>query len=188
MFEKELQDAKNRLFDLISERSVKKGEPKKLASGRISSSYFNMKLTLSQPQGLLDVADLMLAQLRAMPCDYIGGVEMGSVPVANAISMRSLNWDRAVPLIWVRKQAKDHGAQALVEGEKLQLLKGKRVVMTEDVTTTAGSVLKAICAAREMGMKIEHVLTIIDRQEGAAQALAAEGLKLSALFSKSDFD
>ncbi len=176
-----------RLKEIVRERSFSEGEAKKLASGRSSNFYFNMKMTMSQPEALNLIADLMLEKLAEGPCDFVGGLAMGAVPIVNAISMRSHQTGNPVPLIWIRKEAKEHGTQATIEGEPIENLGGKTAVMVEDVTTTGGSVMKAIDAVREHGVTVDRVITIVDRQEGAEEALTQNGLTLSSLLTAEDF-
>ena len=176
-----------RLKEIVRERSFSEGEAKKLASGRSSNFYFNMKMTMSQPEGLVLIADLMLEKLAEGPCDVVGGLAMGAVPIVNVISMRSFQTGNPIPLIWIRKEAKEHGTQATIEGETIANLAGKTAVMVEDVTTTGGSVMKAIETVRAQGVTVDRVITIVDRLEGAADALKAQGLALSCLLDADDF-
>lgn len=176
-----------RLKEIVRERSFSEGETRRLASGRASAFYFNMKRTLSQPEGLYLVAELMLREIRKEKCDVIGGLEMGAVPILNSVAMLSFQKGAPVPLFWIRKKAKEHGTRELIEGEDAEALAGKTAIMLEDVTTTGGSVLKAIGQARENAMTISTVLTIVDRMEGARENLAAHGVALNALFTADDF-
>ncbi|MEM8645339.1 MAG: orotate phosphoribosyltransferase [Pseudomonadota bacterium] len=176
-----------RLKEIVRDRSFSEGEAKTLASGRTSNFYFNMKMTMSQPEGLVLIADLMLDKLAEGPCDVVGGLAMGAVPIVNAISMRSFQTGSPIPLIWIRKEAKEHGTQATIEGEDMANLAGKTAVMVEDVTTTGGSVMKAIEAVRANGVTVDRVITIVDRLEGAEDALSKEGLSLTCLLNADDF-
>jgi len=176
-----------RLKEIIRARSFSEGETRRLASGRASAFYFNMKRTLSQPEGLYLVAELMLREIRKEKCDVIGGLEMGAVPILNSVAMLSFQKGAPVPLFWIRKKAKEHGTRELIEGEDAAALAGKTAIMLEDVTTTGGSVLKAIGQARENAMTISTVITIVDRMEGASENLAAHGVALKALFTADDF-
>ena len=88
----------------------------------------------------------------------------------------------------MRKQAKDHGTQSLIEGlAKGETLKGKRVVVVEDVTTTGGSALKAVEALKAQGGVIVRVLTLVDRKEGAADTFAKAGIAFTPILSTDDF-
>ena len=88
----------------------------------------------------------------------------------------------------MRKQAKEHGTQSLIEGlPNGDSLKGKRVVVVEDVTTTGGSAIKAAEAVRAEGAEVVGVVTVIDREEGAADAFAAANLTLTPILTLADF-
>ena len=88
----------------------------------------------------------------------------------------------------MRKKPKEHGVKALVEGlADTQSLDGRRVMIVEDVTTTGSSIMQAVEAARAAGAEIACVLTIVDRDEGAAEAVAEHGLHLKHLFTAADF-
>ena len=75
-----------------------------------------MKMTMSQPEALNLIADLMLEKLEEGPCDFVGGLAMGAVPIVNAISMRSHQTGKPVPLIWIRKEAKEYGTKGYNRG------------------------------------------------------------------------
>lgn len=179
-------EMRSRLRDIIRVRSFSERESK-LASGRTSSYYFDMKMTLSQPEGLFLIAELMLAEIAKEKCDYVGGLEMGAVPVLNAIALRSYERGDQIPLFWIRKEPKAHGTMKLLEGEHLDVLRGKSAVMVDDVTTTGGSVLKAIQEARRNDIVVNTVITVVDRLEGAAANLAEHAITLKALLDASDF-
>lgn len=117
-----MEDAEKlaRLKEIVRERSFSEGETKTLASGRSSNFYFNMKMTMSQPEALNLIADLMLEELANGACDVVSGLAMGAVPIVNAISMRSHQTGNPIPLIWIRKEAKEHGTQATIEGKRSQ--------------------------------------------------------------------
>lgn len=175
------------LREIIRAKSFSEGKERKLASGVTSGFYFDMKRTLSDPQGSLLVARLTLKLLRGRPCDFIGGLEMGAVPIAASVATLSAVEGRPIPFFWVRKQPKDHGTQSLIEGPLAENMNGKQVVILEDVTTTGGSSLKAVAALREAGAQVATVITIVDRLEGASDNMAAQGLELAPLFTADDF-
>ena len=182
-------DERNRLFEIIQERSFSEGETKTLASGKASNFYFDMKRTMSQPEALNLIADLVLDIIGQDECDFVGGLEMGAIPILNAVAMRSVEFrsGRSIPNFWIRKQPKEHGTKSLLEGHDIEELREKTAVMVDDVTTTGKSVLKAIREARKNGLEVTRVITIVDRLEGARENLAKEGIKLSFLFDADDF-
>ena len=165
---------KARLIDIIKARSFQSGKEIKLASGRTSTYYFNMKPTMLDAEGAHTIATLILEAIAGMKPDLVGGLEMGAVPIASAVAAVSRAEGRPVNAFFVRKQAKEHGTQSLVEGLPAgDSMSGKRVVIVEDVTTTGGSAIKAAEALRAEGAEIVGVVTIVDREEGAADAFAA---------------
>jgi orotate phosphoribosyltransferase len=110
------------------------------------------------------------------------------VPLAGAIAQ--LSWIKGHPIaaFFVRKKPKEHVAPHAVEGlAKGESLKGKRVVVVEDVTTTGGSALKAVEAVREAGAEVALVLTMVDREEGATEAFAQAGLEFRSLYRAAEF-
>jgi orotate phosphoribosyltransferase len=113
---------------------------------------------------------------------------MGAVPIATAAAVASHRRGRAVAAFFVRKKAKDHGEQKLVEGlPKGEGLNGKNVVVVEDVTTTGGSALQAVEAVQAEGGNVVLVLTIVDRLEGASENFASLRLPFRALFTADEF-
>lgn len=175
---------RERLRQIIAERSFSQGEAVVLASGKSSNFYFDMKLTMLDPDGLDLLADLVLEKARDLPAAYIGGLAMGAVPVAVAVLLKSKDTNRPLQGFWVRKEAKEHGTRRLADG---YLPDGSDVLIVDDVTTSGGSVLKAIEEVRSRGCKVNAVITIVDREEGAKEKLAANGVNLIALFDRGDF-
>ena len=176
-----------RLADIIFTRSFGRGEIT-LASGRKSDFYFNLKPTMLDPEGAALLAELTFEALKDDKLDYVGGLEMGAVPLAGAIAQ--LSWLKKAPIgaFFVRKKPKEHGARLAVEGlAKGESLRGKRVVIVEDVTTTGGSAIKAVEAVRDAGAEIALVFTMVDRDEGAEAAFAEAGLTFRSLFKASEF-
>ncbi|MGH6822608.1 MAG: orotate phosphoribosyltransferase, partial [Methylocella sp.] len=85
---------------------------------------------------------------------------------------------------FVRKLAKEHGAQERIDGH---LRDGAEVLMVDDVATTGGSILKAIEGMGGHGAYVRRALAVVDREEGAAANLAKQGIRLAAIFKRSDF-
>ena len=176
-----------RLSEIIRKRSFGRGEIT-LASGRKSDFYFNLKPTMLDPEGAALLAEVTFEALRDDNLDYIGGLEMGAVPLAGAIAQWSWLKGHPIAAFFVRKKPKEHGAKLAVEGlAKGETLQGKRIVIVEDVTTTGGSALKAVEAVREAGGEIVLVLTMVDREEGAAETFAQAGLPFRSLYRASEF-
>jgi len=180
--------ARARLFEIIARKSFSEGAEIRLASGRTSTFYFNMKPTMMDPEGAALIAELILDTLKDESVDYIGGLEMGAVPIVSAVAPASCVAGRPIPAFFVRKKTKEHGTRRRIEGLGPGVSLGdKDVVIVEDVTTTGGSALEAVRLVRAAGGRVTTVLTLVDRGEGAAEALAKEGLTLKALFHAEDF-
>jgi orotate phosphoribosyltransferase len=179
---------RSRLIAIIAARSFSSGPEMKLASGRTSNIYFNMKPTMLHPEGAYLIGALLLDAIAADAPELVGGLEMGAVPIATAVAAVSHAKATPVAAFFVRKQAKEHGTQSLIEGlAKQDTIAGKRVVIVEDVTTTGGSALKAVAAVQAAGAVVVRVATVVDRQEGAAEAFAASGMLFTALLTAADF-
>jgi orotate phosphoribosyltransferase len=176
-----------RLAEIIRRRSFGRGEIT-LASGRKSDFYINLKPTMLDPEGAALLAELTFDALKDDNLDYIGGLEMGAVPIAGSIAQ--ISWLKGHPIaaFFVRKKPKEHGARLAVEGlAKGETLQGKRVVIVEDVTTTGGSAIKAVDAVRDAGGEIVLVFTMVDREEGAAENFAQAGVPFRSLYKASEF-
>lgn len=177
-----------RLRTIIAAKSFGQGAEITLASGKKSNFYFNMKPTMLDPEGASLIGELILECARAQKPDLVGGLELGAIPIACAVAMASHLRGAPVPAFIVRKQPKEHGTKQRIEGfAPGDGLAGKNVLMVEDVTTTGGSILDAIKVVREAGGNVTCAITVVDRLEGAADALAAEGVQLIALLSTKDF-
>ncbi|GMV06000.1 MAG: orotate phosphoribosyltransferase [Gemmatimonadota bacterium] len=174
-------DHRERLKELLVERSVRLGEFT-LASGARSSYYVDARRTTMCAEGQFLVGHVAWALLRQSGLDptHVGGLTMGADPVAYAIAHRS--WLEGHPLdaFSVRKKAKEHGTGQRIEGG---LPGDARCILVEDSMTTGSSALAAADAIREHGASIVGVFTLVDRQEGGAVRLAAEGLRLLAAFT-----
>jgi orotate phosphoribosyltransferase len=178
------ETARPELLRLLRTLSYRRGTVV-LASGRESDFFIDCKQAVLTAEGHALVAELMLDALRTLPkCDAVAGVALGGCPLASAVSHLSQLRGRPVHALYVRKQAKDHGTQRLVEGP---FTPGMRVVILEDVITTAGSTLQAVEILRSVGAQVVGVVVLVDRLEGGAEALAGAGLPVFALYTRHDF-
>ena len=112
-----------------------------------------------------------------MEADVISGVFLGSIPLVTALSLQT-----GIPFIMVRKEKKDHGTGKLIEGV---LPEGARVLVVEDVITSAGSALFAVDLLRQEGAKVDTVISVIDRESGGPEALKAQDVRLLPLLRAS---
>ena len=150
----------------------------RLRSGRGSAVYWDKYRFESDPVVLAAVADVLAALLP--PGSRLAALEMGGIPVGVALSART-----GVPCLFVRKRPKQYGTCQQIEGG---FAPGDRVVLVEDVVTSGGAVCDAIEAARAVGLITEHVLCVIDREQGGGEAFAALGCELRAGFKMSELE
>ena len=172
------------LIELIEQRALKRGSFT-LASGRTASFYLDAKQVVLDAQGSMLVGRAILQRLQdlgGLP-EAIGGMSIGADPITSAAVTMAGVAGLSLKGFMVRKEPKGHGMQRYVEGP---VEPGQRVVIVEDVTTTGGSSLLAIDRATEFGLRVERVVTVIDRLAGAAEAFAARGIPLEPLVTIRD--
>lgn len=158
----------------------------KLASGSVSPFYIDCRVVMAHPGPRHLVAELAFHALKAIPCQCVGGLELGAVSIATAISAFGFTGTprREWRTFVVRKQAKDHGLGKLIEGAAES---GDRAVIVDDVLTSGGSLLRAVQVAREAGLMVTHALVIVDRKEQEGRArVEHEGLTLISLLTIDD--
>lgn len=181
---------KAELLELLKKKSVFHGDFT-LASGAKSRFYVDCKLTTFDPRGAWLVGRLMHSLIRreeavrGLKIDGLGGLTMGSDPIALAVSMVSYSSKDARPLqaFAVRKSPKSHGQTKLIEGN---FAKGDTVVVLDDVVTRGESTITAIDAVLKEGGKIPFVAVLIDRQEGGRDKIEARGFPVVSLFNRLD--
>lgn len=159
-----------------------------LASGKTSDFFIDCKRVILTAQGHVWVGEAMLEVLLAAPpgerAQGVAGVALGGCPLASAVSLTSALRGAPMDALYVRKEAKDHGTRALIEGT---VTAGLRLALLEDVLTTGGSSRAAIDRLREAGHTVTEVVALVDRREGGVEALREAGLRATALFAREDF-
>jgi orotate phosphoribosyltransferase len=176
---------KEELKAIIKEMSYEEREVT-LASGRKSNFYFDGKQTTLHAKGGLLVGKAFWELIKELDVevDGVGGLTLGADPIATATSIAAQLDGQDVHAFIIRKEPKGHGTGQWLEGRK-NLPPGSKVVIVEDVTTTGGSSLKAVERAVEEGLEVVAVVTLVDREEGAREAIEGAGQVLKAVFTKS---
>ena len=172
------------LQQLLADRSARRGRFT-LSSGRESTLYIDARLTTMSPEGLVLIGQLGLQAIESAGwrVQSVGGLTLGADPVAYAISYASSVAGRPVRAFTVRKEAKSHGTQRLIEGPFAQ---GDHVAIIEDVITTGASALRATAVVRDQGGVVQGVLAVVDRDEGGREAIEREGIPVITLTRVSD--
>ncbi len=160
-------DVSRRLLELFKSRAVFFGNFT-LASGKQSTYYINSKRAIFNAEAVWLLGEVIYQMTRTMNLQALGGPEVGAIPLATAAAMRYHEHGQSIEAFYVRKQAKGHGSKEMVEG----IVKpGDQVAIVEDVLTTGGSVLQAIREVERLDARIAAVICIVDRLEGAREAL-----------------
>lgn len=151
-----------------------------LVNGAKSKYYIDVKRAATKPKTLRIICEHIIEKMKnhVIEPDYIACVELGGVPIGVMVSDRT-----NLPLIIVRKKIKDHGTKTSLVGD-FEI--GKTALLLEDVTTTGASVLSAINALKNEGLYVDTVITVVDRQEGAEEALSKIGIVLISLTTARD--
>jgi len=160
----------------IADVSLLRGEFT-LRSGRKSNYYLDKYRFETQPDVLAALGKLF-AEYVTEKTDRIAGAELGAVPLAAAAGMAS-----GKPIVFIRNQKKDYGTAKQVEGV---LNPGEAVLIVEDVLTTGGQVLEAAKTLQDLGAKVEKIVAVIDRLEGARENIEKAGFTFESLFTTKD--
>ena len=175
-----MSDARDALLNEIVDKAVVRGRVT-LSSGREADYYVDLRrITLDGVAAPL-VGPVMLDLTADLEYDAVGGLTLGADPVAGAMLHASAARGKRLDAFVVRKANKAHGLQRRIEGTEV---KGRRVLVVEDTSTTGGSPLTAVEAVREAGGEVVAVAVIVDR--GAEPKVTQEGLPYLAAYSLAD--
>lgn len=175
--------AHQRLVDLLRSRSVRTGQFT-LASGKQSDFYVDARQTTLHAEGARLVAEAILDRL-APDVVAVGGLTLGADPIACSVAALSTLRGHPIHAFLIRKEAKGHGTGQYCEG-LANVPSGSHVAIVEDTTTTGGSLLAACDRAKGAGLVVVQCLTVVDREEGAAEAIGAAGYHLEALTTRTE--
>ena len=177
------QDRKD-LFHLLKTIAFQRGKFI-LSSGKESNFYLDARLvTLSAPGAYL-TARIILDMISKDTPDAIGGPTLGADPMVGAIASLSHQAGRPINTFIIRKQPKAHGKQQQVEGPLLK--EGGSVVIIDDVATTGKAFVESIEVLQKMNIKVKQAICIIDRGEGAREAVAKYNVPLTSIFTIAEF-
>lgn len=147
-----------------------------LTSGAISNYYIDIKRASTNPHVLKKIAKTMAEYTKGY--DLIAGMELGAVPLAVALSLET-----NIPYVIIRKEKKEHGMSKQIEGDDV---KGKKIIIVEDVTTSGSSVIKSINILRENKANVDKVIVAVDRESGTKEKIEQLNINFISLITVSD--
>jgi len=147
----------------------------KLASGILSPYYVDLRLIPSNPEAFQRTVTMYVSVLE--PNLIKRAQRLAGVPTAGIAYAAAVALNLAKPLLYVRKEPKEHGRERRIEG---LLQPGDRVIVLDDVATTGANLLEASEAIRGEGGVVEDAVVLLDRQQGAAENMRENGVKLHA--------
>jgi orotate phosphoribosyltransferase len=145
-----------------------------LASGARSTYYIDVKTAVTNTELLSAIAKKVSGEYTF---EVIAGVAVGGVPLAVATALTS-----GKPYAIIRAAEKSHGKKEVIIGN----VRGKKVMLIEDVTTSGGSALYGIEALRAAGATADRIITVVDREQGAREMLKNHGIELIPLVKVSE--
>ena len=175
----------SRLVELIKELAVVHGRVT-LSSGLEADYYVDLRRATLHHEAAPLIGQVILDMLDAAGItdfEAAGGLTMGADPVGTAIMHQAAARGRKIDAFVVRKQAKEHGMGRQVEGPDV---KGRKVIVVEDTSTTGGSPLTAAKALEAAGAIIVAVATVVDRDTGAQKIIEDAGYRYLSAVSLDD--
>ncbi len=147
-----------------------------LRSGRRSRYYLDKYRFETRPDLLRALGERIVLRVREEEpqATLLAGPELGAVALVTAASLQA-----ELPFLIVRQQAKAHGTSRLLEGV---YGRGELVCLVEDIVTSGGAAAEAVSTLRNAGLECRTAICVVDREEGGEAALAADGVRLVALF------
>ncbi|MBF0484494.1 MAG: orotate phosphoribosyltransferase [Candidatus Omnitrophica bacterium] len=174
-----LVEKRKRLLEIITKDAYFR-EKIILSSGKESDFYIDARLVTLNAEGVTLIAEIVLDMLKGDKITAIGGPTLGADPMVGAFGVISFQSGHPLKTFIIRKEPKKHGKQKQIEGPVLTVQ--DNIVLVDDVATTGKAFLQSLDVFDQMGLKAKKAVCIVDRNEGAREALAARGCELVSIF------
>jgi orotate phosphoribosyltransferase len=165
------------ILDLHAIGAVKFGEFQ-LKSGILSPIYIDLRLIISYPEVLKQIAGLMGEKMKGSHFDRICGVPYTALPIATALSLA-----QNLPMVMRRKEIKEYGTKKIIEGN---FEKGQTCLVIEDLITSGSSLFETIAPLENEGLIVKDIIVLLDRQQGGKRRIEERGYRLHSLLTMED--
>ncbi len=179
-----LQQDRQCLFEILKKEAFFLGKII-LSSGKESDYYLDARRVTLKPQGAYLCAKIILDLVAKDQFAAIGGPTLGADPLVGALGVLSFQAGKPVNTFIIRKAPKPHGKQQQIEGPIIP--DGATVILIDDVATTGKAFVESLDVLDKIGIKVKKCVCIIDRNEGAREALAARSCELVSIFKAEEF-
>jgi orotate phosphoribosyltransferase len=154
----------------------------KLASGRISPYYIDLRIVPSFPDAFRKICELY-ATLTKMTVGIKNFDRVAAVPTAGMAFAAVIAYGFKKPFLYTRPRIKTHGRERRIEGI---LMPGNRVLIVDDLITTGKSLIQALTAIRAEGGVVNDAVVLVNREEGGKEKLASRNVALHYLLDASE--
>ena len=179
-----MQQDKERLFQILLKDAFFR-EKIILSSGQESDYYIDARLVTLSPEGVYLSGKIILEMVKGDKVAAIGGPTLGADPLVGAIGVLSFQTGKPINTFIIRKAPKPHGKQQQIEGPLIP--EGGKVVLIDDVATTGKAFVESIDVLKKYHISVHKAICLVDRQQGAQEALAKYNCPLAAIFKAAEF-